>query len=207
MRIKWPALAIAFANILIVTGLAIGVLPTIASAASNGKGYSQKPNETRNQIVRLSVDTSDSQSIQNKGTGTCITSLGATSNGSPAELYTCNGSANQDWRAIDKIGNTAVVLKNIGDGLCLNNSNGVTENYNPQTMWRCNGGANELYAIYNGSENSGLVGFVPTDNDESCNGTDDACAISSLGNAANYARIELYTLKPDNNQLWGFPDL
>lgn len=132
-----------------------------------------------------------------------MTSLGATNNGAPVELYTCNGSANQDW--VD-IGTNKLVIENLGDDKCLNDSGGATGNYVPQTMWSCSGGTNETYNTA-ASGPPGLIDiiFAPGGNFSACGG--HPCVLSSLGNAANYAPVELYTqVANDSNQEWGWPD-
>jgi hypothetical protein len=128
-------------------------------------------------------------SISNLATGTCWSSLGG-GNGQTAELYGCNGSANQSWWM--DTGHTSYggfVFYNAGDQLCLNNTNGSSSDGNKQQMWSCYNSQNETYYV-----NSRDQGYSVQPYAGGC--------LSSVGNSGNGAPIELYGCNFGANQTW-----
>lgn len=137
--------------------------------------------------------------FQNLGTNTCWTSLGASTNGAPAELYGCNANAaNQQWEVLFGYtgygGSGAAALYNVGDGKCLNDKNGSSQNNNPQLMWDCYKSVNETYAPTKDISNPTYTVYTfPSQYGSS---------LSSLGNSKNNAPLVQYANDNSYNQDW-----
>ncbi|WP_225851301.1 SGNH/GDSL hydrolase family protein [Streptomyces sp. HPF1205] len=76
--------------------------------------------------------------------GKCLDVNGGNSaNGTPADIWTCNGSAGQTWAA--KSDGTLRAL-----GKCLDATARGTANGTKIELWDCNGGTNQQWQAYNG---------------------------------------------------------
>jgi lysophospholipase L1-like esterase len=76
--------------------------------------------------------------------GKCLDVNGGNSaNGTPADLWTCNGSAGQTWSA--RSDGTLRAL-----GKCLDATGRGTANGTRIEVWDCNGGSNQQWQAYNG---------------------------------------------------------
>jgi hypothetical protein len=135
--------------------------------------------------------------LNNHGTGLCMTSLGASADGSPAEDWGCNGSANQTWDifANGAPGYTVFGFINRGDALCLNNRWGSTATYNIETLWACDTGSmKQWYFFYSGSL-AAVQKIGPVGNSGMC--------LSSLGYTLYGSDIYLFPCNDSPNQWWG----
>ena len=70
----------------------------------------------------------------------CIDITGANySNGTPIQLYSCWGGANQQWQVENG------QLVNPASGKCLDDPNSNTANGTQLDLWTCNGGSNQQW--------------------------------------------------------------
>ncbi|MFE9422933.1 ricin-type beta-trefoil lectin domain protein [Kitasatospora sp. NPDC006697] len=73
--------------------------------------------------------------------GKCLDATGAgTADGTPVELWQCNGGANQVWQTTPAGG-----LLNPVSGRCLDDPNGDITTTAQVQLWDCNGGANQIW--------------------------------------------------------------
>jgi hypothetical protein len=121
-------------------------------------------------------------SLENIGSGMCMTNGGSTANSAPITQYTCNGSANQrfNWT-----GSTIVDEA----GMCLTDG-GSTANSYPITQYPCNGSPNQTW--YTG-ENSSIY-FTIYNPKNFC--------MTTGGSKKNSTPITQYMCNGSNNQLW-----
>ncbi|MEV4643061.1 ricin-type beta-trefoil lectin domain protein [Actinoplanes sp. NPDC049548] len=79
--------------------------------------------------------------------GKCVDVAGAgTADGTPVQLYQCNGTGAQRWTYTPGAGGALRVL-----GKCLDISNGGTANYTKVQLWTCNGTAAQRWTVGAGS--------------------------------------------------------
>lgn len=77
-------------------------------------------------------------------TGKCLdVNGGSSANGTPADIWTCNGSAAQTWSA-----HSDGTLRALGK--CLDVTARGTANGTKIELWDCNGGTNQQWQVYNG---------------------------------------------------------
>lgn len=102
--------------------------------------------------------------------GQCMDVTGGVSaNGTPVQLWTCNGGGNQAWHLFAD----GTLRPKFNTGKCLDLTNWSTANGNKLEIWDCNGGANQKWTadpVYHY-----LVGYggkcVDAPNFSSANGT------------------------------------
>ncbi|QGV77152.1 glycoside hydrolase family 16 protein [Streptomyces ficellus] len=114
--------------------------------------------------------------------GKCVDVAGAnTANGTPVQLYDCNGTAAQHWT----VGSDGT-LRALGK--CLDVSSGGTADGTPVQLWDCNGSAAQVWA-------------VPPARDI-VNPQADKCLDATGGGTANGTRLQIWTCTGAANQKW-----
>ncbi|KAA2260654.1 galactosylceramidase [Solihabitans fulvus] len=125
--------------------------------------------------------------------GKCVkvgaTSLvNATDKGNPAQLYDCDGHAEQVWAAA----NGALTH----DGLCLDVTGQGTANLTPVEVWECNGGANQKWLPQaDGTLKSAQSAASP-----------GICLDDPSGTAVNGTQLIIYACIGGTNQKWTMPN-
>ncbi|USQ85182.1 family 16 glycosylhydrolase [Streptomyces phaeoluteigriseus] len=134
--------------------------------------------------VRVSTDTGQpggSGPITGVG-GKCVDVAGANSaNGTPVQLYDCNGTAAQQWT----VGGDGTIR---ALGKCLDVASGGTADGTLVQLWDCNGTAAQQWA-------------VPAARDI-VNPQADKCLDASGGSSANGTRLHIWTCTGAVNQKW-----
>ncbi|MFD6888148.1 lectin [Streptomyces sp. NPDC059957] len=114
--------------------------------------------------------------------GKCVDVAGAgTANGTPVQLYDCNGSAAQRW----SVGTDGTIR---ALGKCLDVASGGTADGTPVQLWECNGSAAQRWA-------------VPAAQDI-VNPQANKCLDASGGSSANGTRLQIWTCTGAANQKW-----
>jgi hypothetical protein len=106
-----------------------------------------------------------------------------TTNGTPVELWDCNGGANQTWT----VGGDGTVR---ALGKCLDIIGGGTANGTLTELWDCHGGANQVWRV------SGSTLVNPQSN---------RCLDVPNGNSANGTRLQIWDCNSGANQIWRLP--
>ncbi|MFF3215782.1 lectin [Streptomyces sp. NPDC002886] len=114
--------------------------------------------------------------------GKCVDVAGAgTANGTPVQLYDCNGTAAQRW----SVGTDGTIR---ALGKCLDVASGGTADGTPVQLWECNGSAAQRWA-------------VPAAQDI-VNPQANKCLDASGGSSANGTRLQIWTCAGGVNQKW-----
>ncbi|MDI9835667.1 family 16 glycosylhydrolase [Streptomyces sp. KAU_LT] len=114
--------------------------------------------------------------------GKCMDVAGAnTANGTPVQLYDCNGTAAQQWTAGSDGSLRAL-------GKCLDATGNGTADGTPLQLWDCTGGANQKWTV---SAARDLV-----------NPRADKCVDATGNSSANGTRLQLWTCTGGANQKW-----
>ncbi|GHB48387.1 hydrolase [Streptomyces viridiviolaceus] len=114
--------------------------------------------------------------------GKCVDVAGAgTANGTPVQLYDCNGTAAQRWT----VGSDGTIR---ALGKCLDVASGGTADGTPVQLWDCNGSAAQQWA-------------VPAARDI-VNPQADKCLDATGGSSANGTRLQIWTCTGASNQKW-----
>ncbi|MFD4601399.1 ricin-type beta-trefoil lectin domain protein [Streptomyces sp. NPDC058464] len=135
-------------------------------------------------VDSVSVTTSDSATgVAIKGlAGKCVDVAGAnTANGTPVDLYDCNGTAAQQWT----VGSDGTVR---ALGKCLDVTSGGTADGTTVQLYDCNGTAAQKWA-------------VSTANDI-VNPQANKCLDVTGNNSANGTRLQIWTCTGGANQKW-----
>jgi hypothetical protein len=106
-----------------------------------------------------------------------------TANGTPVELWDCNGGTNQTW-TVGADGTLRAL------GKCLDITGGGTANGKLIELWDCHGGANQVWQV------SGSVLVNPQSN---------RCLDVPNGNSANGTRLQVWDCNRGANQTWHLP--
>jgi hypothetical protein len=116
--------------------------------------------------------------------GKCLSvSGGATADGSTADIFTCNGTASQNWT----LGAGGTIVGGLS-GKCLTVSGGSTANFAGVSISTCTGAADQQWTVHNGST---IVG-VPSGK-----------CLSVLGaSTANGATTDIYTCNGSGSENW-----
>ncbi|MEV6999107.1 family 16 glycosylhydrolase [Streptomyces sp. NPDC093982] len=114
--------------------------------------------------------------------GKCVDVAGASSaNGTPVQLYDCNGSAAQQWsRGSDG------TLRALGK--CLDATGNGTADGTTVQLWDCTGGPNQRWAV---SAAGDIVNLQA-----------DKCLDVTGNNSANGTRLQIWTCSGGGNQKW-----
>ncbi|MGA4798341.1 ricin-type beta-trefoil lectin domain protein [Streptomyces lavendulocolor] len=114
--------------------------------------------------------------------GTCVDVAGAgTANGTPVQLYDCNGTAAQNWT----VGSDGTIR---ALGKCLDVASGGTADGTRVQLWDCNGTAAQQWA-------------VPAARDI-VNPQANKCLDAAGGGSANGTRLQIWTCTGAANQKW-----
>ncbi|KOU61837.1 1,3-beta-glucanase [Streptomyces sp. MMG1533] len=114
--------------------------------------------------------------------GKCVDVAGANSaNGTPVQLYDCNGSAAQQWTA-----GADGTLRALGK--CLDVTGNGTADGSTVQLWDCTGGANQRWAVSTAGD---IV-----------NPQADKCLDVTGNDPANGTRLQLWTCTGGANQKW-----
>ncbi|MEV4620663.1 RICIN domain-containing protein [Asanoa sp. NPDC049573] len=115
--------------------------------------------------------------------GRCVDLPGAaTANGTQAQLWDCNGGANQRWTY------TAAKQLTVYGNKCLDAANQGTVNGTAAIIWDCNGQTNQQWNLTtNGTVTSALSGL---------------CLDASGNGTANGTKIHLWSCHGGTNQQW-----
>ncbi|EYT82502.1 1,3-beta-glucanase [Streptomyces sp. Tu 6176] len=136
-------------------------------------------------VDSVSVTTSDSPAgaLPIRGTaGKCVDVAGANpANGTPVQLYDCNGTAAQQWTA-----GSDGTLRALGK--CLDVKDNATADGSQVQLWDCTGGPNQKWAL-------------PAARDI-VNPQADKCLDATGGSSANGTRLQIWTCTGAANQKW-----
>ncbi|MFE7978951.1 ricin-type beta-trefoil lectin domain protein [Streptomyces shenzhenensis] len=135
-------------------------------------------------VDSVSVTTSDSPAgVAIKGlAGKCVDVAAANSaNGTPVQLYDCNGTAAQQW----SVGSDGTIR---ALGKCLDVTGNGTADGSTVQLWDCTGGPNQKWAV------SAAHDIV--------NPQADKCLDVTDNNAANGTRLQIWTCTGGANQKW-----
>jgi beta-glucanase (GH16 family) len=114
--------------------------------------------------------------------GKCVDVAGANSaNGTPVQLYDCNGTAAQQWT----VGSDGTIR---ALGKCLDVTGNGTADGSTVQLWDCTGGPNQKWAV------SGANDIV--------NPQADKCLDVTGNNSANGTRLQIWTCSGGANQKW-----
>lgn len=137
-------------------------------------------------VDEVKVTTSDSPS----GTGAPIKGLAGkcvdvaaagTANGTPVQLYDCNGTAAQQWT----VGSDGTIR---ALGKCLDVTNNGTADGTKIQLWDCTGGTGQKWAV---SAANDIV-----------NPASNKCLDVTGNNSANSTRLQIWTCSGGANQKW-----
>ncbi|MGW1626884.1 ricin-type beta-trefoil lectin domain protein [Streptomyces sp. NPDC002172] len=135
-------------------------------------------------VDSVSVTTSDSATgVAIKGlAGKCVDVAGAnTANGTPVQLYDCNGTAAQQWT----VGSDGTVR---ALGKCLDVTGGGTADGTAVQLYDCNGTAAQQWAVSSAHD---IV-----------NPQANKCLDATGNNSANGTRLQIWTCSGGANQKW-----
>ncbi|MEU6196189.1 family 16 glycosylhydrolase [Streptomyces sp. NPDC047061] len=135
-------------------------------------------------VDSVSVTTSDSATgVAIKGlAGKCVDVAGAnTANGTPVDLYDCNGTAAQQWT----VGSDGTVR---ALGKCLDVTGGGTADGTTVQLYDCNGTAAQKWAVSSAND---IV-----------NPQANKCLDVTGNNSANGTRLQIWTCTGGANQKW-----
>jgi len=117
--------------------------------------------------------------------GKCVDVAGSNSaNGTPVQLYDCNGTAAQQWT----LGSDGTVR---ALGKCLDVTNQSTADGAPLQLWDCTGGANQKWSA--------------TAAHDLVNPAADKCMDATGQSSANGTRLQIWTCTGTANQKWTVP--
>jgi len=154
-----PRIALRGAPVLALLALLIGLLTAAPAAAATGA------------ITGLA--------------GKCLDVAGAASaDGTPVQLYDCNGTAAQQWTV--GTDNTVRAL-----GKCLDVTGGSTADGAKVQLWTCTGGANQRWTV--------------TAANDIVNPAANKCLDVSDNSSANGARVQIWSCTGGANQKWNAP--
>jgi hypothetical protein len=121
--------------------------------------------------------------IKGVGSGRCVDiNNSTTANGTQAQLWDCNGGANQRWTY------TASKQLMVYGNKCLDASGQGTSNGTPTVIWDCNGGSNQQWNI---NANGTITGVQS-----------GLCLDASGMGTANGTKIQLWSCTGGSNQQW-----
>ncbi|WP_433891555.1 ricin-type beta-trefoil lectin domain protein [Streptomyces sp. CA-111067] len=118
--------------------------------------------------------------------GLCLDDRAAsTANFNPVQVYTCNGTAAQQWSVV-QAGSTLHVL-----GKCLDVANGGTGNGTPVDLYDCN--------------NTGSQVWIPQSNGSLYNPQSNRCLDDTGWSTTAGTQVELWDCTGGANQVWHLP--
>jgi type 1 glutamine amidotransferase len=118
--------------------------------------------------------------------GKCLDVSGSgTADGTKIQLYTCNGSAAQNWQI------SGQVWRNPSSGKCLDVAGGATANGTKAQLWTCNG--------------SGAQNWAAQSNGTVRNPQSGRCLDVSQNSSADGQQIHIWDCLGAANQVWRLP--
>jgi hypothetical protein len=150
-------------------------------------GSTQFPQQLLVDYVRVSTsDGGGGRTGQISGlAGKCVDVAGANpANGTPVQLYDCNGTAAQQWTV-----GTDGTLRALGK--CLDVTNNGTANGSTVQLWDCSGGANQRWTV--------------TAARDIVNPQANRCLDVTGNNSANATRLQIWDCTGGANQKWNAP--
>jgi ricin-type beta-trefoil lectin protein/concanavalin A-like lectin/glucanase superfamily protein/fibronectin type III domain protein len=171
-----------------------GTLRTLGECLTNSGGAATNGNPI---VLSACVPGSGSQqwhpgassSLVNPATGKCLDDPSSSStNGTQLDLYTCNGTAAQQWRApyggLDYAG---AITSAAASGKCVDDRSSGTTNGNPIQIYTCNGTNAQDWEVYS----DGTLRVL------------GKCMDNTGGSSSNGNPIQLWSCQPGNtNQQW-----
>ncbi|MGW2513498.1 ricin-type beta-trefoil lectin domain protein [Streptomyces scopuliridis] len=152
-----------------------------------GDPNSSTPFPSQLVVDYVRVSTNDGGSGGTAGTitglgGKCVDVAGADpANGTPVQLYDCNGSAAQQWTVASDGSLRAL-------GKCLDVKDNSTADGAQLQLWDCNGGGNQRWAVPDARD---IVNIQA-----------DKCVDATGNSSANGTRLQIWTCTGAANQKW-----
>ncbi|WP_229924985.1 ricin-type beta-trefoil lectin domain protein [Streptomyces sulfonofaciens] len=135
-------------------------------------------------MVQAPTASADTGTITGLG-GKCVDVAAASSaNGTPVQLYDCNGSAAQQW-SVNGDGTIRAL------GKCLDVVDRSTADGAKVQLWDCTGGANQKWSVNSAHD---IV-----------NSAADKCLDATDNTSANGTRLQIWTCTGAANQKWNAP--
>jgi hypothetical protein len=161
--------------------------PTTTPVAVNGSTLTVSVNAGSVAVITLGGSSgggSTTTTFVGAPSGKCLSVTGAsTANGALAEIYTCNGSASENWTV-----NSDGTIVGSPSGKCLEVVGSSTANYAQVDISTCNGAANQKWTVNAGST---VVG------------TQSGKCLSVTGaSTANGAVADIYTCNGSASENW-----
>ncbi|WP_406341241.1 CAP domain-containing protein [Streptomyces sp. NBC_00648] len=111
---------------------------------------------------------------------------GTTGNGTPVQIYGCNGTASQRWTYTEQPGEVGATVTAFGK--CLDVASSGTTDRTPVQLWDCNGSGAQKWVRYQG--------------DALINPQSNKCLDVSGGNTADSTPVQIYTCNFTASQAW-----
>ncbi|MGW1199725.1 ricin-type beta-trefoil lectin domain protein [Streptomyces sp. NPDC002536] len=122
--------------------------------------------------------------------GKCLdVRAGGTSNGTPVQLYGCNGTDSQKWTFSYEPGRAGSPL--VALGKCLDVASSGTADRTPVQLWDCNG--------------TGAQTWVRVEGGALLNPRSNKCLDVPGGSTADGTRLQIYSCNYSQAQRWDFP--
>lgn len=119
--------------------------------------------------------------------GKCLDVRGSgTGNGTPVQIYTCNGTESQRWTYNEQPGEVGATMTAFGK--CLDVASGGTADRTPVQLWDCNGSGAQKWVRYQG--------------DVLINPQSSKCLDVTGGNPGDSTPVQLYTCNFTASQVW-----
>jgi len=147
-------------------------------------GSTPFPNTLTVDYVRVTTDGGGGGGGRITGIGgKCVDVAGAnTANGTPVQLYDCNGTAAQQW-SVNADGSIRAL------GKCLDVTSGSTADGAQVQLWDCNGSGAQRWTV------TGAADIV--------NIAANKCLDATGNSSANGTRLQIWTCSGGANQKWG----
>ncbi len=133
-----------------------------------------------------SSNNSSADEVHAVGAGKCLDVTGAsTTAGTQAEIWDCNGQANQSWTHTSA---NQLTVYGGSSTMCLDAAGNATAPGTKVDVWPCNGGANQQWTI---NSNGTIIGVQS-----------GLCLDVTGASTADGAAVELWTCNGGANQQW-----
>ncbi len=135
-------------------------------------------------VFRVSGGTPDPTTrIQGVGSGRCLDVVEASqANGTPVNIWDCNGQANQQWAS------TSAGELRVYGSKCLDVNNNGTANGTSVLIWDCNGQSNQKWRF----NTDGTITAIGA----------NKCLDVTANGTANGVRLNIWTCHGGANQRW-----
>ncbi len=160
-----------------------GISKYMASCPLDPPGGGPTASPTASPTVSPSGTPPATSAIRGVGSGRCLDVSGASqANGAQAQIWDCNGQANQQWTST-----SAGELRVYGNK-CLDVNGGATADGTSVIIWDCNGQNNQKWRL----NTDGTITAV---------GANKCLDVSGAG-TANGTKVQIWTCNGQNNQKW-----